>query len=105
MSYSREPKDDVDFDVEKDVHSVTERSPDDFQHSNRFLRKLLSWGVEARGKHEHRAFIQSIFARFTIYTTRHFPRPSGAKNKHELQRYLLYLAVCKLQHPLVSLDS
>lgn len=37
------------LDIEKDVHSVSDDSQDDFYYKLPFAKKLLSWGVEARG--------------------------------------------------------
>ena len=37
------------LDIEKDVQSVSDDSQDDFHYKLPFMRKLLSWGVEARG--------------------------------------------------------
>ncbi|KAJ3527002.1 hypothetical protein NM688_g8185 [Phlebia brevispora] len=49
MSYPEEPKGDIEYDVEKDVQSVEETNPDVAWNSYSLLRKLTSWGVEARG--------------------------------------------------------
>lgn len=49
MSFSGEPKGDADYDVEKDITSVSERNPDDFTYTHPLLQKVRSWGVETRG--------------------------------------------------------
>ena len=37
------------YDVEKDTLSLSQDSQDDFYYNLPFTKKLLSWGVEARG--------------------------------------------------------
>ena len=39
----------VKLDLEKDVQSVSEESEGEFYISHPFMKRLLSWGVEARG--------------------------------------------------------
>ena len=39
-------------DVEKDAYSVSEETQDDFHYNPPLMRKLLTWGVEARGTHD-----------------------------------------------------
>lgn len=37
------------IDIEKDAVSVSENTEDEFYYSHPFMKRLLSWGVEARG--------------------------------------------------------
>lgn len=46
----RERKSGVDGDMEKESHSFSEEAEGDIRYyQHPFMRKLLSWGVEARG--------------------------------------------------------
>lgn len=52
------------LDIEKDAHSVSEDAPDEFYYSHPFMKKLLSWGVEARGMTLHCMIRSSLSPKF-----------------------------------------
>ena len=58
-------------DVEKDAYSVSEETQDDFHYNPPLMRKLLTWGVEARGTCD--LFVKRLFTEIKHISQVYFP--------------------------------
>ena len=103
MNFSDEPKNGDYNDVEKDIVSVSEGSPDGVVYTHPGLKWLMSWGVEVRGVYA--VSVVSDATNSHSYSHRHLPRTPRTPNEHPLQPDFLHLVISELQYPVVRRRS
>ena len=69
------------YDLEKETRSLSDDSQENYYVSHPFMKRLLSWGVEARGALISLAHTPRIEM---TYAARHSPCPTRATNRDPL---------------------